>query len=197
MPKIRTPSQPAPEPTAAPVHAAQDPADAIITEELREQMTASPPELIDQLRNAAYTTARIRAEESKLDKRKKVAQASFSQALASLRDAGSQVSTVPIVDPTDHLPRFAYWRVDEILEVDVQALREGMFEYFHMVGKEDEELALVHASDVVDPLLKPPAVTTQAFKDACAAGVIPAEVKAACSSTTPKSGYVAFEKPKE
>lgn len=107
----------------------------------------------------------------------------------------SGLGAVPCVDSVTRQPLLAYKREDEMLAVDVNDLREFLFEHFKVTMGEEEDLAIIHASDIMGQVLKAPSVDNDAFRKLVENGTINGDVAAAASVITKKSAYVAFQKP--
>lgn len=191
MPKFSTP-QPRSAPATPPPPQEIDPG---ISAALDTALHKLPDELHARLRDSALGVANARVKINRLEAAKTSATAAFTTAIAEAETIAN-VTSIPIVDPKDGQAKYAYLRVDEVLEVDPAALREGMFEYYKMRENEDDELAVIHAADIMEQVLKPPKVDNEEFRKLVKKKTIPAEVVASCSTLTPKTGWVDFEIPK-
>jgi predicted nucleic acid-binding Zn-ribbon protein len=161
-----------------------------LTDELLEAVEAVPAQVMAALRHAAQAAANAKIAAASNAASRTAATAAFTLALAT---AG--IGVVPFNDENTGTMTLAYLREDEIITVDVQALREGLYEYNVMVLKEEEDLAIIHANDLLEEILKPEAVEVSKFKLMAAANRIPPEVVAACATLSKKAGYIAFSKP--
>lgn len=94
-------------------------------------------------------------------------------------------------------PRYAYVRVDRSLVVEVAELRSNLYEYFHMRQGEDEDLAVIHATDLIDQVVKEPSIDVAKFRKLAETGVLPWEVVEHTARREPKAAYIGFQVPRE
>lgn len=184
MPKIQRPQAPSEAPHEPPV----------TLQELDDALGSLPDQLRHELRRATVEAAHARH----IKHRGEAALARATEAFTVAINAASEyhVTTVPWYNRDEDQWYFAYLRVDELLNVDHGELREYLLEYFKMREDEDDELALIHTTEILDQVTKPAAVDLDAYRKAVEKKIIPGEIHTAAAKLVPKKGWVAFEKPK-
>lgn len=169
--------------------------DDITPPEMKRGLVVLPRELLDKLRDAAAGIQNAKVLENRGKTAKTAASTAFITALKEAEELGG-VTSIPFTDPVDNQPKFAYVRRDEILTVDAGDLRESLIEYYRVIKEEDDDLAVIHAGDIMEQVLKPPAIDNEVFRRLVDEGKIDNQVAASASTLTAKAPFVAFEKPK-
>lgn len=168
---------------------------AVVDDSLKTLLDQVPEDRRDRVKAAAVALRALKGQEDAIEAAKAKAKKTWLEEMALL-ETQFHVTTMPFLDPLTGKVMFSYRQQQNVLLVEPVDLLETMFEYYKVRQGEEEDLAMIHAEEIIERCQKPKEIDNDKYRALVKTGVIPDEVANAVERYVPRAAFPAFEKPK-